>query len=202
MGKCTFCGKWAGFFKTQHKECFENYVKKKQEIEKMEKVTKLNFLNIIEEILNHNEEIPSLEFSDYGIVPFLKKESLIYAEESTGLYQTKKKISYVGGSQGVSLRIAKGISYRVGAYKGNSVVTEEEEYICSGTFLFSTAGLYFKGTRKSLKIRYNKIISLECFNDGLLILKDGESYLPIFITFKNEEVLKKIYSIILKVITK
>lgn len=200
MGKCIYCGKWAGFFKNKHKECHENFVKKKQESEKIEKAAKIKLLNIIEERMNNKELIPTLEFSDYGIVPFLKKESLIYAEEPTDLYQTKKKVSYIGGSQGASFRIAKGISYRVGASKGNRIVSEEEEYVCSGIFLFSTAGIYFKGTRKSLKIRYNKIVSLECFNDGLLILKDGESSLPIFITFKNEEILKKVYNLILKVI--
>lgn len=188
------------FLKINTKSAMKILSKKKQESEKIEKAAKIKLLNIIEERMNNKELIPTLEFSDYGIVPFLKKESLIYAEKLTDLYQTKKKISYVGGSQGVSFRIAKGVSYRVGAYKGNRVVSEEEEYICSGTFLFSTAGIYFKGTRKSLKIRYNKIVSLECFNDGLLILKDGESSLPIFITFKNEEILKKVYNLILKVI--
>lgn len=29
MGKCIYCGKWAGFFKNKHKECHENFVKKK-----------------------------------------------------------------------------------------------------------------------------------------------------------------------------
>lgn len=205
MGKCFYCNKWAGFFKKYHEECAENYLIKKKKAEAAETESKLVALNTITEILNAKIDknlLPSLlEFSNYGLVPMLKNEVLFYCENSAHLYQTKKKVSYIGGSQGVSLRIAKGISYRVGAFKGDRVITEEQEYICSGDFLFSSAGIYFKGSSKSLRIRYNKIISLECFENGILILKDGESALPIFISFKNEEVLKKIYELITRVIS-
>lgn len=51
MGKCIYCGKWAGFFKNKHEECHENFVKKKQENEKIEKAAKIKLLNTME---NHH----------------------------------------------------------------------------------------------------------------------------------------------------
>jgi len=52
----------------------------------------------------------------------LRKNEVCHYEIPASLMEQKSKTRYVGGSQGVSIRIAKGVRYRVGAFKGERVV--------------------------------------------------------------------------------
>ena len=201
MGKCIYCGKWAGLFFKKHDECERKYLEQKRQKEEMENTLKIDLLNTISDVIKSDKnQLIGLNFSEYGVVPFLKKELLIYSEENTDLFLIKKNISYVGRSQGVSFRVAKGVRFRIGNSQGERIVNECEEYICSGNFLISTVGVYFKGDFKSLKLRYNKLVSIDLDFNRLVLIKDTANSLPVIIGFKNKIIAKKIYEVILEII--
>lgn len=107
-------------------------------------------------------------------VPFIlqKNEKLIWLINDVDYYIDKERRHYVGGSQGMSIRIAKGIYYRVGAFKGQPVTTTEKVYMGKGILGFTVKHLYFYNYKTSFRIRYDKIVSLIPKHDGFIILKD------------------------------
>ncbi|WP_064430180.1 hypothetical protein [Helicobacter suis] len=104
---------------------------------------------------------------------FMKNEKLIWAENGVQYFEMKTVSSYVGGSQGVSLRIAKGVYYRVGAFKGHKIQEEQMSYVDTGLLAITTKHLYFCGKSKSLRIPFAKLISITPYSDGISVHKDG-----------------------------
>jgi hypothetical protein len=54
-----------------------------------------------------------------GNLPFnlQKSEKLVWMFQNVNYYEEKTRTHYVGGSQGISIRIAKGLYYRTGTFK-------------------------------------------------------------------------------------
>lgn len=73
----------------------------------------------------------------------------------------------VGRSSGVSIRIMKGVSYRVGQSRGQSVPVHATVPVSSGDFVITSKRLIFVGDRKSINAPYDKLLHLEPFTDGL-----------------------------------
>lgn len=109
---------------------------------------------------------------------FQKNENLIWVFKNVSYYEKKIRKEYVGGNQGISIRIAKGIYYRVGYFKGYPI--EREELICedNGILAITDKHLYFQGNKKIFRVPYSKIISITPFSDGIGIQKDGVTAKP------------------------
>ncbi|MCK9424601.1 MAG: hypothetical protein M0Q21_01025 [Ignavibacteriaceae bacterium] len=108
-------------------------------------------------------------------IPFVlqKNETLIWLINDVDYYVDKEKKHYVGASQGISLRIARGVYYRVGAFKGQPVVTTEKVYMGKGILGFTNKHLYFVNYSTSFRVKYDKMVSIIPKSDGIIILKDG-----------------------------
>ena len=120
-----------------------------------------------------------------GQLPFnlQKTESLIWVFPSASYYEDKTRRSFVGSTQGVSVRIAKGVYYRVGAFKGHPVETTERVHMGNGLFGVTNKNIYFVGGTKSLRIKYDKIVSYIPFDDGIGIHRDSSTAKPqVFVT--------------------
>ncbi len=73
-----------------------------------------------------------------------------------------------GGSSGVSVHVAKGVSYRVGQFRAHSVVVGSELQVQDGGNLALTSQrAVFLGSQKTLEFRYDRLIGMEQFRDGL-----------------------------------
>lgn len=110
-----------------------------------------------------------------GLLPFnlQKSEKLLWLFQDVDYSEVRTKTEYVGGSQGVSIRIAKGVYYRTSAFKGRPVQTENLHFIGNGTVGITTKHIYFKSTMKSFRIAYSKIVTMDPYEDGIGITKDG-----------------------------
>lgn len=111
-----------------------------------------------------------------GTLPFnfQKSEKLIWVFQGVDYYEEKTRREFVGGSQGVSIRIAKGIYYRAGAFKGKSVTHSETVHGGTGMLAVTNKNLYFGGgSGKPFRIRLDKIVSFEEFSDGIGIQRDA-----------------------------
>lgn len=106
----------------------------------------------------------------------LKKGELVHFADKAVLKELKSiNLGYSGGSRGVSFRIAKGISYRVGAHRGHMVKEDRFVETSRGVLIITSKRLFlhpFPG-HKPLSIPLNKILSYQCFNNGIEVYKEG-----------------------------
>jgi hypothetical protein len=73
-----------------------------------------------------------------------------------------------GGSSGVSVRIAKGVTYRVGRVRAHSVVVGSHlEAADSGDLVVTNRRAVFMGTKKTLEFRRDRLVGLAQYTDGL-----------------------------------
>lgn len=120
-----------------------------------------------------------------GQLPFnlQKAETLIWVFPDVAYYEDKKRRHFVGGTHGVSIRIAKGVYYRVGAFRGQPVETTERVHMGTGVLGVTNKHLYFAGGQKSIRIKYDKIVSYIPFDDGIGIHRDASTAKPqVFVT--------------------
>lgn len=131
-----------------------------------------------------NGVLPSpLNISGNIPVNLQKNEQIIWVFQNSKYLEDKSRRKFVGGSQGVSLRIAKGVYYRVGSFKGNSVSYTERVHVDTGAVIITNKHIYFAGPKKSMRVPFAKIVSFEPFSDGLGIMRDAASAKPqIFVT--------------------
>lgn len=132
---------------------------------------------VLREVLNGN--IPERLNID-GQLPFnlQKTEKVIWVFQDVDYYEQKNRRQYVGGSQGMSIRIAKGVYYRAGAFKGRSVETTETVHIDSGLLGVSNKHIYFSGPSKSFRIRHDKVVAFDPYEDGFGLQRDAQSAKP------------------------
>ena len=132
-------------------------------------------LLIIKDILNGI--VPQRQsVSTNGVFLNLSKgEQLIWRFDNVSFYEEVTKTRYEGGHSAFSLKIAKGVYYKVGAVKGKPVTTSEMKQKATGTLFVSTKGLYFYCDIKTIKIPYNKVVAFTPYSDGLGVQKDGSS---------------------------
>jgi hypothetical protein len=115
-----------------------------------------------------------------GNVPFnlQKTEKIIWLFQNVACYEQKTRREYVGGYQGVSIRIAKGLYYRTGGFKGQPVDRTETVHIDTGLLGVTNKHIYFAGDRKNFRIRYDKIVSFIPYSDGVGIQEDKVTAKP------------------------
>jgi hypothetical protein len=74
-------------------------------------------------------------------------------------------------SQGVSIRIARGVYYRVGGSRPQRVTTEGLTEIDAGTLYLTNKRLLFDGRAKNTSLKLNTVIAFDVYTDGLAIEK-------------------------------
>lgn len=103
---------------------------------------------------------------------FQKNESLVWCFRNVSLYEEKVYKSYVGRNQGISIKVMKGVYYRVGNFKGYPIETSRNEQVDIGILGVTTQHIYFAGSKKSFRIPYKKIVSVSPYSDGIGICRD------------------------------
>lgn len=107
-----------------------------------------------------------------------KSEQVVWAFTNADYLEDKTRREYVGRSSGVSVRVAKGVYYRVGQFRGHPVERTERVHVASGLFIVTNKNLYFHSSVKALRIPYSKIVSFEPYSDGIGIMRDAASAKP------------------------
>lgn len=107
-------------------------------------------------------------------LPFDTQEGELLALRCDGVsyLKAKTKRSFIGGSQGVSIRLARGLYYRVGAFKGEPVETTEFPRLDKGTLAVSNQAIYFAGASERFRLPHSKVLSREIKSDGMLFWRD------------------------------
>lgn len=98
------------------------------------------------------------------------------------LYEEQIKREMVGRSNGVSIRIAKGVYYRTSGFRGYPVETTiTKQLSANGRLILTTKNIYYQSTEKSVRLPYNKIVAYDSYSDAIGIHKEGANPKPILI---------------------
>ena len=127
--------------------------------------------------------VPDMPIDIRGNLPILinKNEKMIWVFAHGELLEQKTKRQIIGRSQGVSIRITKGVYYRTGAFKGTPIETTFLHSYGQCIVVLTNKTFYIWNSQKLIKIPYEKIISLDPYSDGIGIHKDGVTAKPIVI---------------------
>lgn len=115
-----------------------------------------------------------------------KSERFIFGIRDTQVYTIKVKTRYVGGSSGVSFRIAKGVSIRTGGMRGHAEKYEDMENMGHCEVYVTDRNLYVKNSDGRVKkCPTSQIISIERYSNGIQV--EFNRLLPLFIEVTGQE---------------
>ncbi len=160
----------------------ERFSLSQSELDRNGALTKTAKAAVLRDVLNG--VIPQRMSVDGNLPINLQKgEQIVWAFSGSKYLEDKTRRQFVGGSQGVSIRVMKGVYYRVGAFKGQAVEHTERVHIDTGWVVVTNKNIYFAGPRKSVRLPYAKIVSFEPFSDGIGVMRDTATAKPqIFVT--------------------
>lgn len=160
----------------------ERFALSQSELDRSGALTKTTKAAVLRDVLNG--VVPQRVSVDGNLPINLQKgEQVVWAFSGSKYLEDKTRRQFVGGSQGASIRVMKGVYYRVGAFKGHAVEHTERVHIDTGWVVVTNKNIYFAGPRKSLRLPYPKIVSFEPFSDGIGVMRDTATAKPqIFVT--------------------
>ncbi len=158
-------------------------VKKKKEREEIEKKLAEDRLKQQQELLRQKWEDKKNEIATNGL-PVVNSETLKLTKSETchfmgDAYYCKIRqgtVGYEGGNNGVSLKVMKGVSFRVGNYKGHYIKDEIIERT-NGLIYLTNKKIVFTGLQNSAVIKYDDIINLSVEDNILQIQTENKSCL-------------------------
>jgi hypothetical protein len=101
-----------------------------------------------------------------GETPLFFFGSVVYAKETVSR-------SYQGGYGGLSVRLARGMYYHFGGFKGQRTDASTLKEIDYGGMLLTTQNIYFGGDHTTFRIPYTNVVSFRPHSDGIGIFRDS-----------------------------
>jgi hypothetical protein len=116
---------------------------------------------------------------NFGL-PFIlqKKEVLLWVFQNVQYFSTKTTRTYVAGNSGMSVRVMKGVYYRVGQTKGHSVAKDDLVSEGMGTLAVTNKHLLFDGPGKDVKFGIDKLVTVQPLSDGIMVQRDTQTAKP------------------------
>ena len=115
-----------------------------------------------------------------GHIPFnlMKSEQIIWMIQNVDYLETVTRRERRGTSQGVSIWVAEGLYYSPREFRSRTVEWEETVKVDTGLLGLTTKHIYFAGSRKKFRVRYDRIVSFEPYEEGLGIMRDAQTARP------------------------
>ena len=113
-------------------------------------------------------------------VPFnlMKSEQLVWLIDDVDYLEVKVRRERRGTSHGLSIRVARGVYYRPGMFRSQPIEWEETVHEDTGLLGITTKHIYFHGSRKRFRVRYDRIVSFDPYDDGIGIMRDAQTAKP------------------------
>jgi hypothetical protein len=127
----------------------------------------------------------------------LQKDERAYWVEPSALMEEKViRRTYQGGSHGVSFRVMKGVSYRVGSSRGHIVSETGMVPVSRGELVITSRRIIFHGDRKSFAAGYHQLLDVQFFNNGLKVSQTTRTspYLVKFAALGNNDIIGAVLS--------
>ena len=115
-----------------------------------------------------------------GAIPFnlMKSEQLVWVIDGVDYLETVTRRERRGTSHGVSIRVARGLYYSPRQFRSRPIEWEETVHAGTGLLGFTTKHLYYAGARKKFRVRYDRIVSFDPYDDGFGIMRDAQTAKP------------------------
>jgi tellurite resistance protein len=130
-------------------------------------LTRLRLLNEIQQ-----GNLPLMTIANIVTV---KGEKAYWAEPALLAEEKVIRTRYEGRSQGVSFRIAKGVSYRVGGFRGHAVSETGVVPVSNGEFIITSKRIIFRGDGKSFATKLDKILDIQLFTNGIHLSENNRA---------------------------
>ena len=101
-----------------------------------------------------------------------KSETMIWVFHDVDYSTVRTRREFRGRSAGVSVRVAKGVYFRTGGFKGHPVEVEETVHVDTGMLGVTTRHIYFAGASQSFRVRLDRIVTVEPYSDGVGIMRE------------------------------
>lgn len=137
-------------------------------------------------------ELPTMPVS--GLV-LQRSEVAYWVEPAVLLEERVVSRRYEGGYQGISIRIARGLSYRVGASRGNLISETGVVPVSAGELIITSKRVVFRGDKKGFNSRLDKLVDIHLFVDGVRLTDgSGKPRTFRFVSKNNAEIFGAILS--------
>ncbi len=114
---------------------------------------------------------------------FQKSEKPVWTFFNVGYYERRTRRIRQGSSSGVGVRVMRGVYYSPRSFRSESIEHNVTERVDTGTVGITDKHVYFKGTEKSFRVPYSRIVSFDATSDGFSLVRDAANARPqIFIT--------------------
>ena len=98
-----------------------------------------------------------------GHMPFnlMKSEQLVWVIDGVDYLETLVRRERRGTYHGISVRVARGLYYRPSTFRSRPIEWEETVHADTGLLGLTTKHVYFAGSQKKFRVRYDRIVSFE-----------------------------------------
>ncbi len=134
---------------------------KKQEAERQKQKDANDFLTGLQ-----NGSIP-IKFSGSSPVMLKKDESISIIMENINLQEPRAVRQTRAAYGGPTIRVAKGVSFRLGGASARSESHDEIKVIDQGKLVLTNKRLIFIGTKRTINIDLRKIMAITPYRDGI-----------------------------------
>ncbi len=98
----------------------------------------------------------------------LKRGEEVYLQTDALLLKEVVDREMRGGYRGVSIRVAKGVRFNTGGIRAHSVVIGSHMEVADrGVLSVTSQRVVFAGARKAIEVRYERLLGLQGFSDGI-----------------------------------
>lgn len=93
-----------------------------------------------------------------------------YWSEPVTLYEERVvRRETVGRSRGVNIRIMRGVSYRIGGSRGQSMPVYGDVPVASGELVLTNQRVLFKGDKKSIALLWRDVMGIDPYTNAMTI---------------------------------
>ncbi len=126
----------------------------------------------------------------------LRRGETAHWQEPGTLYENKVvSRRYEGGSRGMSIRVIKGLSFRVGSHRGHLVSQTANVPVSTGNLLITNQRLIFVGREKSFETKFENLLDIQNFFNGIVYSeRNRQKQRKILYTRNNGDIVTEILS--------
>ncbi|SHE62309.1 hypothetical protein [Clostridium fallax] len=176
------------FFKKYKKYSSAEYIKQEEKKRQEKNIQKEQIKKKLTKKVNNNPYMNEDGYSsiDSGQLIIIQTNDFIYkpnekcyyASNGTRLITKNETVGYTGKSSGITLRIAKGLSYRTGGGRSRPI-KGNVNYFFDGSLFITNQRIIFISPKNGFEIPLNKITAIQIAKDGLNFQVNGKNYLLI-----------------------
>lgn len=124
-----------------------------------------------------------------------------YWTEPVTLYEERVvRRETVGRSRGVSIRVMRGVSYRIGGSRGQSMPVYGDVPVAAGDLILTNQRVIFKGDKKSIALQWRDVIGIDPYTNAITI-HSGKAKQPLrffYSRIESAELVAQIASYLMK----